>query len=59
MGQREIIVLTGKYKGYEGYLLHKSEPHPLSSKDRYAVRLQSGLGWVTILLNEGNFKELL
>lgn len=53
---KEVVVNTGKYKGYVGLFICWTEPHKLSSEKRAQIRLQTGLGWVTLLINESNFK---
>ena len=53
----DVLILSGKYKGKRGYVMYLSTPASRSVKNRYAVRLQSGRGWVTILINEDNLEK--
>ena len=52
----QVTITSGKYAGYIGYVDHETEKHPLSSKRRYCVSVQTGIGWQRLLLNEGSFK---
>ena len=49
-----VSILTGKYKGKIGYTVCYTKPHPLSSTRRLQVKVQTGLGWKTLLINEDN-----
>lgn len=51
---QEVLILTGKYNSYYGYVCCYVEPHKLSSKPRVQVRVQTGDGWRTLLINEEN-----
>lgn len=53
-----VDLLTGKYKGRYAVFICWTEKHPLSSKRRAQLQVQTGLGWKTLLVNEGNFKEV-
>jgi len=54
---QEVFIHTGKYTGYYGNVCCYVNPHHLSNKGRVQVRTQSGLGWVTLLINEDNLSE--
>lgn len=54
----KVDLLVGKYKGKPSYFICWTEKHKLSSKRRAQIRVQTGLGWKTLLVNEGNFKEV-
>lgn len=57
----EVKVLTGKYKGYKGYVMYRSEPFPLSpEKDVWAIRVQTGTirGYITLRIQERNLEEV-
>lgn len=55
----KVKLLTGKYKGKEGILGYKVEPHHLSScKERWEVYHQTGLGWRTLLMNSNNLEVI-
>lgn len=51
-----VTPITGKYKGKVGYVVCYTKKHQLSSELRLQVRVQTGLGWVTLLLNENNIE---
>jgi hypothetical protein len=56
----KVKLLTGKYKGKEGWLGCIVEPHHLSScKIRWEVYHQTGLGWRTLLVNEDNLQPVV
>lgn len=53
----KVTLLTGKHKGKKGYFVCWTTSHPLSSDKRAQIRLQTGEGWFTILVNKYNFLE--
>lgn len=53
-----VKLLTGKYKGKTGRWSYWTEKHPLSSERRAQVRIQTGYGFKTLLVNESNFEVL-
>lgn len=57
--EREVPVklLTGKYRDRRAVFICWTKKHPLSSKRRAQVQVQTGLGWKTLLVNEGNKKR--
>lgn len=55
---RQVKLLTGKYTGKIGYFICWTTSHHLSDKKRAQIRVQTGLGWKTVLVNSGNFKEV-
>ena len=50
----EVTILTGKYKGKKGHTVCYTKPHQLSSEKRLQVKVQTGSGWKTLLINENN-----
>jgi hypothetical protein len=54
----KVKLLTGKYKGKEGWVGCIVASHHLSSWDRWEVYHQTGLGWKTLLINENNLELL-
>lgn len=52
----KVTPLTGKYKDKVGYVVCYTKKHQLSSEMRLQVKVQTGLGWITLLLNENNIK---
>lgn len=54
----DVAPLTGKYRGRQGYIMHETYAHPLNKMQRmYAVRVQSGRGFVTLRLQEKNIRK--
>ncbi len=53
----EVKVLRGKHAGKTGIFMNWTEPHPLSSKNRAAIRVRSRFGFRTLLINEDGFKK--
>lgn len=56
--EAKVKVNTGKYKGKDGYFICWTGKHPLSSQRRAQIQVQTGLGWITLLINENNFTFL-
>jgi hypothetical protein len=54
--QDYVYLLTGKYQGFEGIVVCYTEPHPQSSHKRLQIKVQTGLGWKTLLVNEDNME---
>lgn len=53
---KNVTLLTGKYKGLSCTPVCYVDPHTLSSDRRVQVRVQTGLGWRTLLVNFKNLK---
>ena len=51
-----VRLLTGKYKGFEAIPICYVDSHPLSSDIRVQVRVQTGVGWRTLLVNYNNLE---
>lgn len=52
-------LLTGKYKGKVGYFMHYTKPFYLNNHTLIAVRVQTGMGWKTLLFNPDNLEEII
>lgn len=52
-----VKILSGKYKGKEGVFVCWTDKHPLSSQRRAQIKHQTGFGWITLLINEDNFRK--
>lgn len=51
-----VTIRRGKYVGYQGIVDYVADKHPLSSKNRYAVRVY-GFGEArTLLINEDGLR---
>lgn len=56
--EKKVKLNTGKYKGRFGWFICWTDKHPLSSSKRAQIQVQTGMGWVTLLVNENNFTFL-
>lgn len=53
----KVRLMSGKYAGRVGYFCGWTDSHPLSSERRAKIRVQTGHGFRTLLVNESNFKR--
>ncbi len=53
---KEVHLNIGKYKGRFSTFLCWTARHHLSSERRAQIRVQTGLGFKTVLVNESNFE---
>lgn len=53
---QEVKLNTGKYKGQFSIFECWTDSHHLSSERRAQIRVQTGRGFKTILVNESNFE---
>ncbi|QHZ59854.1 hypothetical protein HWD03_gp123 [Alteromonas phage vB_AmeM_PT11-V22] len=56
---KRVTLLTGKYKGLSCIPVCYVVSHPLSSDKRVQVKVQTGLGWKTLLVNFKNLKVIM
>jgi hypothetical protein len=54
---QDVLVITGKYSGEVGFIVHRTTKHHLSNDNRWVVKVQSGWGWVTLQINELNLSR--
>ena len=52
---KTVTLQTGKYKGKTAHFVCWTTPHHLSSQRRAQLKVQTGMGWITLTVNESNF----
>ena len=56
MSNYGVSLAVGKYRNRPAYFVCWTTSHHLATATRRAqIRVQIGLGWKTVLVNEGNF----